>query len=112
MLSLRNRVLLIGHVGGAPEVLNTESGKKRAKFSVATNEVYKNAAGERESQTQWHNLVAWGKVAEICEQFLKKGSEVALEGKLVTREYTGKDGQKKTVSEIEIGELLLLGKPE
>ena len=81
---------MIGNLGNAPEVRNTESGKKLARFSVATNEQYKNAQGERVTETQWHNLIAWGKVAEIAEKFLVKGTEVAIEGKLVNRNYMDK----------------------
>lgn len=80
---------------------------------MATDESYKNSNGEKVTETQWHNLVAWGKVAEIVERFLNKGSEVAVEGKLVHRNYTDKDGIKKYISEVHVNELLLLGrKPE
>ena len=109
MYSLRNKVQLIGNLGGAPEVKNTENGKKLARFSVATNEVYRDAKGEKVKQTTWHNLVAWGKLAEIAEKYLNKGSEVAIEGKLISRSYTDKTGIKKYSTEIEINELLMLG---
>jgi single-strand DNA-binding protein len=110
MYALKNKVQLIGNLGNAPEVRNTESGKKLVRFSVATNEQYKNAKGERVTETQWHNLIAWGKVADIAEKFLVKGTEVAIEGKLVNRNYTDKEGNKKYITEIQVNELLMLGK--
>jgi len=109
MNALRNKVQLIGNLGNAPEVRNTESGKKLVKFSVATNEIYTNSKGEKVKETQWHNLIAWGKVADIAEKYLLKGTEVAVEGKLITRNYTDKEGNKKYVTEIQVNELLLLG---
>ena len=109
MYALRNKVQLIGNLGNAPEVRNTESGKKLAKFSIATNEVYRNAQGEKVTETQWHNLIAWGKTAEIVEKYLIKGSEVVIEGKLINRNYTDKEGNKKYVTEVEVSELLMLG---
>ncbi len=109
MYALRNKVQLIGNLGNAPEVRNTESGKKLAKFSLATNEIYRNAKGEKVTETQWHNLVAWGKTAEIIEKYLVKGSEVVVEGKLINRNYTDKEGNKKYVTEVEVSELLMLG---
>ncbi len=109
MYALKNKVQLIGNLGNAPEVKNTESGKKLARFSVATNESYRNVKGERITETQWHNLVAWGKLADIAEKYLAKGVEVAIEGKLVNRNYTNKEGVKKYITEIQISELLLLG---
>ena len=113
MYALKNKVQLIGNLGNAPEVKTLESGKKMARFSVATNEVYRNAKGDKVTETQWHNLVAWGKVAEIVEKFLSKGKEVAIEGKLINRSYNDKDGVKKYITEIQVNELLMLGvKPE
>lgn len=113
MNSLRNRVQLIGNLGGAPEITNLDNGKKLAKFSVATNESYKNAKGELIRETYWHSIVAWGKIADIAEKYLVKGKEVALEGKLVSRSYEDKDGNKRYVTEIVCNGLLLLGlKPE
>ena len=110
MYALKNKVQLIGNLGNNPEVKTLESGKKMAKFSIATNETYRNAKGEKVVETQWHNLIAWGKVAEIAEKFLQKGSEVALEGQLINRSYNDKDGNKKYVTEVQVNELLLLGK--
>ena len=109
MFALRNKVQLIGNLGKAPEVRNTESGKKLVRFSVATNESYRNAKGEKVTETQWHNLVAWGSVADIAEKFLAKGTEVCVEGKLVNRNYTDKEGNKKYITEIQVSELLMLG---
>ena len=109
MYALRNKVQLIGNLGKTPEVRTTESGKKWARFSLATNESYRNAKGEKVTETQWHNLVAWGKVAEIVEKYLEKGKEVAIEGKLVSRSYNDKDGNKKYTTEVLVSELLMLG---
>ena len=110
MYALKNKVQLIGNLGNAPEVRNTETGKKLVRFSVATNEQYKNAKGERVTETQWHNLIAWGKVADIVEKYLVKGTEVAIEGKLINRNYMDKEGNKKYITEIQVTELLMLGK--
>lgn len=109
MNALRNKVQLIGNLGKAPEVKNTESGKKLAKFSVATNETYKNAKGEKVTDTQWHNVIAWGTTAEFAEKYLDKGSEVVIDGKLMNNTYTDKDGVKRYNTEIQVNELLLLG---
>lgn len=109
MYTLRNKVQLIGLLGNAPEVRTTESGKKLARFSIAINEFYRNARGEKIKETTWHNLIAREKVADIAEKYLSKGSEVAVEGKLVNRSYTDRESMKRYTTEIEIGELLLLG---
>ncbi|KJS07373.1 MAG: single-stranded DNA-binding protein [Vicingaceae bacterium] len=109
MNNLRNKVQLIGNLGNAPEIINLESGKKLAKFAIATNESYKNAKGETVKETQWHNLVAWGKTAEIVEKYLTKGNEVAIEGKLTSRSYEDKEGNKKYITEVVVNELLMLG---
>jgi single-strand DNA-binding protein len=109
MYALRNKVQLIGKLGRDPEIRTIEGGRKKASFSMATNESYRNAAGEKITETQWHNIVAWGKVAEIAERFLAKGKEVAVEGKLINRTYTDKQGQKKFFSEVVISEMLLIG---
>ena len=109
MNNLRNKVQLIGNLGMDPEVKHLTGGKKVAKVSIATKEVYKNAMGEKVTETQWHNLVAWGKTAEIAEKFLKKGIVIAVEGKLVNRSYNDKKGNKKYVSEIVVNEFLILG---
>ena len=109
MYALRNKVQLIGNLGAKPEVKNTENGKKLAQFSVATNESYRNANGEKITETQWHRVIVWGKLAEIAEQYLDKGKEIALEGKLVNRSYTDKEGIKRYITEIQANELLMLG---
>jgi single-strand DNA-binding protein len=109
MYQLRNKVQLIGNLGNAPEIKTLEGGKKMAKFSVATHETYKNTKGEKVTETQWHNLVAWGKLAGIAEKYLTKGKEIAVEGKLVSRSYNDKEGKKKYFTEIQVNELLLLG---
>ncbi|NNJ89628.1 MAG: single-stranded DNA-binding protein, partial [Eudoraea sp.] len=85
-------------------------GSKLAKFSIATNETYRNTKGEKVTDTQWHNIIAWGKLADVVENFLHKGSEVALEGKLIHRSYETKEGEKRFISEIKCNELLMLGK--
>ena len=110
MNALRNKVQLIGHLGQDPEILNLESGTKLAKFSIATNETYRNSKGEKVTETQWHNVVAWGKTAEIIENYLSKGKEVAVEGKLIHRSYENKEGEKRYASEIRCNELLMLSK--
>lgn len=109
MYALKNKVQLIGNLGKAPEIINTENGKKLARFSIATNEKFRNTKGEKITQTTWHQLVAWGKVAEIAEKYLNKGSEVAIEGKLLNKNYTDKEGNKNYVTEIQVNEMLLLG---
>lgn len=109
MNAIKNRVQLIGFLGSAPDMRETESGKKLAKFSLATNQSYRNANGDKVTETTWHQLIAWGAVADIAEKYLNKGSEVAIEGRLINRSYTDKEGQKKYVSEVQVNEMLLLG---
>jgi single-strand DNA-binding protein len=110
MYALKNKVQLIGNLGNAPEIKNLESGKKMAGFSLATNETFKNAQGEKVTETQWHRIITWGKVADIVEKYLTKGSEIAIEGKLMHREYTDKEGVKRYMSEVQANEILLLDK--
>lgn len=105
---VNNKVQLIGRIGQAPEISNYDGGKKRARFSVATTDTYKDANGMNVNEVQWHNLVAWGRVADVVEKQLAKGTEVSVEGKLVHRNYTGKDGIKKYVTEVVVAEVLLL----
>lgn len=112
MNNLRNRVQLIGFIGKQPEIREFEGGKKMARFSLATNESYKNSKGEWETETNWHNLIAWGNTAGIIEKKLDKGSEVAIEGKLVSRSYTDKAGAKKYITEVEVNELMVITKKE
>lgn len=109
MSTLRNKVQLIGNLGNDPEIITLESGKKLAKLSIATNESYKNAQGEKITDTQWHNVVAWNKTAEIIEKYLKKGNEIAIEGKLTSRLYETAEGEKKYITEVICNELLMLG---
>ncbi len=109
MNTLRNKVQLIGNLGQEPEIVNLDSGKKLAKFSLATNETYKNANGEKVVDTQWHNIIAWGKTADIVEKYVSKGKEIAIEGKLTSRSYEAKEGEKRYVTEVVCSELLMLG---
>lgn len=109
MYSLKNKVQLVGNLGGDPEVRVLESGRKMARFSLATHEMYRDSNGERVNETLWHNLVAWGRVAEVAEKYLSRGSEIALEGKLVTRSYTDKEGNKRYITEVHAHEILMLG---
>jgi single-strand DNA-binding protein len=110
MNSIKNKVTLIGNLGNAPEIKSLENNKKLARVSIATNEVYKNQKGERVTDTTWHNVIMWGQLADIAEKILKKGSEVAIEGKLINRSYTDKDGIKRYITEIQASELVVLGK--
>ncbi len=109
MQNLRNRVQLIGRLGQDPEMKTFDNGKKKVTFSIATSESYRNSEGEKIESTEWHNIVAWGKVAEIAAEYLKKGGEVAVEGKLTHRVYEPKEGEKKYFTEVNIHELLMLG---
>lgn len=108
-MSLRNKVTLIGHTGKEVEVFNFENGNKKATVTLATNDFYINAAGERVEDTQWHTLVAFGKTADILEKYVPKGKEIAIEGKLTYRSYDDKDGTKRFLTEIRIEEMVLLG---
>ena len=110
MSTLRNKVQLIGHVGNDPEIKTFDGGKKLAKLTIATNESYKNEKGEKVEETQWHNLIAWGKTADIIEKYVVKGKEIAIEGKLTHKSYEDKNGEKRYVTEVVIDELLMLGK--
>jgi single-strand DNA-binding protein len=110
MNAIKNKVQLIGHLGQLPEVKTVAEGKKVAHLSVATNDNYKNAKGEKITETQWHNVVAWGRLAEIAEKYLVKGTEVAIEGKLINRNYTDKQGVKRYITEVLASELLILTK--
>jgi single-strand DNA-binding protein len=110
MNALRNKVQLIGNLGMNPEVRLTESGKKFARISIATNESYKNAKGEKTTETTWHNLVAWGTTADIIEKYLQKGNEVIVEGKLVNRSYTDKQGVQRNITEVLVNDIMKLEK--
>ena len=110
MTELRNKVQLIGHVGQEPEIKTLDGGKKLAKITLATNEVYYNDKKEKITDTQWHTITAWGKTAEVIENFVTKGKEIAIEGKLSYRTWEDKNGEKRYATEIIANELLLLGK--
>ena len=106
-----NKVILLGHLGKDPEVKKLDSGKSVANFSLATSEVYKNKEGEKVTNTEWHNIVLWSPLAEIAESYLKKGSQLYLEGKISNRSYEDKDGVKKYISEVVGRDITLLGRP-
>jgi single-strand DNA-binding protein len=112
MKSLRNKVQLIGHLGMDPEVKNLNNGKKVARFSIATSDFYKDQQGNRVQDTQWHNVVVWGGLVQVVENYLKKGSEIALEGKLVHRSYDNANGEKKYVTEIVANDLVMMKKAQ
>lgn len=109
MNAIRNSVQLIGRLGNDPQIKSFDSGKKMATFSLATNDVYYNNQGEKVEDTQWHNIVAWGKKSEVIENYLKKGQEVAIQGKLINRSYE-KEGEKKYVTEVVVSEILMMDK--
>ncbi|WP_183577013.1 single-stranded DNA-binding protein [Mucilaginibacter sp. X5P1] len=106
MNTLKNSVRLVGNLGMDPEVKSFDNNRKLARLSIATNESYKNDKGEKVTETQWHHLVLWGAQAKLAEDYLKKGDEVAIEGKLANRNYTDKDGVKRYVTEIVVNEFL------
>lgn len=112
MKNLRNKVQLIGNVGNTPEVKEMAGGKKVAKFSIATNETYKNQKGEKVTDTQWHNLIVWGNQAGVIEKYIHKGSEIAVEGKLQSSSYVDKEGIKRYTTEIVVSDFLLMSKKE
>jgi len=95
-----NKVILIGNLGKDPEIARLESGVKKAVFSLATTEVYRNKEGEKISHTEWHNIVLWRGLAEVAENYLKKGNTVFIEGRIRKREYEDKDGIKRNVTDI------------
>lgn len=109
MSTLKNHVQLIGNVGQEPSITNLENGKKVARFSLATNEYYKNAKGKKTQNTEWHTVVAWGKTAEIIEKYAGKGKEIGVSGKLKSRSYEDNKGVKRYVTEVVADEILLLG---
>ncbi len=108
MNTLQNKVQLIGNLGKDPEIKNLTSGKIKASFSIATSDYYKNSDGEKVTDTQWHNVIAWGKLAEIAENYLQKGNKVAVEGKLIHRVYDDNDGQKRYITEVVANSLMML----
>lgn len=107
-----NKVILVGNLGKDPEIRHLENGRAVTNFSLATSEVYKNKEGERVTNTEWHNIVLWTPLAEIAEKYLKKGSQVYLEGKLTNRSYDDKDGIKRYICEVVVRDMTLLGKPQ
>tara|TARA_B100001093_G_scaffold515708_1_gene592643 strand:- start:990 stop:1370 length:381 start_codon:yes stop_codon:yes gene_type:complete len=113
MNALRNKVQLIGRLGKDPELMSFDEGKVKCAFPVATNESFRNGEGERVERTQWHDVVIWGALAEIAGQYLKKGTEVAIEGRLAYRTYEDTEGHTRYVTEVIAGEMLMLDrKPE
>ena len=109
MSTLRNKVSLVGHIGMAPEIKEFGDGNKLAKVTMATSESYRNKQGEKVTNTQWHNIVAYGGLAKLIEQYVSKGQELMIEGKLVNRSYE-KNGEKRFVTEIEATDMLFIGK--
>jgi len=105
-MSLKNKVILFGNVGRDVEITQLERGIK-ASVSLATNEYYTNAQGEKVSDTQWHNLVVYGKLAEIFQKHVTKGKEIAIEGKIIYRNYEDKEGIKRYITEIRVEELIM-----
>ena len=104
-----NKVILVGRLGRDPETRYTGSGQAVANFSVATDESYKDRNGERQKRTEWHKIVVWGKQAEIAQQYLKKGSLIFIEGRIQSREWQDKEGQKRTSFEIVATNFRMLG---
>jgi len=107
MNDLRNRVQLIGNLGMDPEMVKLENGRKLAKFSLATSQSYYDNRGEKVTDTQWHNIVAWGNLADRSEKLLKKGANVTIEGRIAYRDYEDKEGQKRYITEIVMSGLVL-----
>ena len=112
MMTIKNRVQLIGNLGATPEVKDLDNGNKVARFTVATSDIYTNKKGEKVTETQWHNIVIWGKLAGVAEKYLEKGSHVVVDGKLTTRNYTDKEGVKKYFTEIIANEFMMLDKKQ
>jgi single-strand DNA-binding protein len=113
MSTPKNKVQLIGHVGQTPELAILDNGKKVVRFSLATNEFYRNSQCEKVQQTHWHNLVAWGNTAEIIHKYVTKGKEIAVEGKLASRSYETKEGEKRFITEVIVNEVFMMGnKPQ
>jgi len=112
MNSLKNRVQLIGNLGQDPEIKNLDGGKKVAHFTLATNDSYKNGDGQKIEETTWHNIVAWNGLADISGKYLKKGRQVAVEGRIVYRNFEDKKGVTKYVTEIVLDQLMMLANPK
>jgi single-strand DNA-binding protein len=107
-----NKVILIGNIGNEPDVKTLQDGKKVARFSLATKDNYKDAQGNIKGDTDWHQLVAWGSIAELIENYCKKGASIYVEGKLKTRSYESEDGKKIYVTEVVINEIVFLDKKQ
>lgn len=105
--TMKNKVLLIGHLGGEPEIKDVGNARKMARLRVATTDRYKSGE-EWKDDTQWHTVVAWGRQADLVGQHLHKGSKVAIEGRLVHRDYTDKEGRKQYVTEVVLSDLQLM----
>ena len=105
-----NKVTLIGNLGRDPELRYTANGQPVVNFTLATNEAWTNKNGEREERTEWHRIVAWGKLAEICGEHLAKGRQVYVEGRLQTREWEDREGTKRRTTEITAQQVLMLGR--
>ena len=110
MNALRNKVQLIGRLGQEPEIINFADGNKMAKFSLATDDSYKDKDGKKVERTDWHNIVIKGGLVKVVEGYVKKGQEIAVEGKLTTRDWEDKEGNKRYITEVVCNELLLLSK--
>ncbi len=108
-MSAVNKVILLGNLGKDPEVRYLENDRMRASFTLATNETYRNKEGVRVTTTEWHNVVLWTPLAKIAEQYLAKGKQVYIEGKLTTRSYVDREGQTKYTTEVVGQNLVLLG---
>ena len=107
-----NKVMLLGNLGADPDVRYTQGGTPVANFRMATTTIWNDDQGERKSRTAWHRIVVWGKQAEVAGEYLKKGSQVHIEGSLQTREWTDRDGNKRYTTEVRTQRLQLLGKPK
>ena len=110
MNALRNKVQLIGRLGKDAETITFDDGKVKARFSLATNEHFRNKEGEKVERTQWHDVVAWGGLAEVAGQHLRKGLEIAVEGRLTYRTYEDGEGQTRSITEVVANEMLMLEK--
>ncbi|MEM8510379.1 MAG: single-stranded DNA-binding protein [Bacteroidota bacterium] len=110
MSNFRNRVQLVGHLGQDPEIKTLENGSKVASFSIATNDSYTTTKGDKVENTEWHNVVVWGKLADVVENYASKGKEIAVVGKLTHRSYETKEGEKRYVTEVKASEIQLFGK--
>lgn len=110
MNKLKNRVMLIGNLGHDPESKKLESGKRVARFTIATSDTYKNGDGQKVTETTWHNIVAWNALADFASKYLKKGGQVCLEGRISYRSYEDKTGVTKYITEIIANELLSLSR--